>query len=267
MPWPAPPSTRPRSPRGPARRPDPAPAPLSLPRRHARPPPHTRAQIVAAVKEIKDHKGASRQAITKWLKANHPGVTPVALKRALAAGQQSGALVLEGGGSGRVRVPGVVFAEPEDEKLGVEVLDPGHGEAAARGDEVSVAYVGRLWHPGGFERGERGGAPGGAGRASPPPAPARAVPSPPGRPGGPRPRPASRPAPAGALFDQAREFEFTVGAGEVIRGWDRGVAGMRVGERRRLKVPPKLGYGKRGSPPEIPGDATLAFEITLLRVR
>jgi len=42
---------------------------------------------------------------------------------------------------------------------------------------------------------------------------------------------------------------------------------MRVGERRRLKVPPKLGYGKRGSPPEIPGDSTLAFEITLLRVR
>ena len=53
----------------------------------------------------------------------------------------------------------------------------------------------------------------------------------------------------------------------MIKGWDQGVDGMRVGERRKLVVPPKLGYGKRGSPPEIPGDATLTFVVTLIAVR
>ena len=67
----------------------------------------------------------------------------------------------------------------------------------------------------------------------------------------------------GAQFDRAAHFRFTLGIGEVIKGWDLGVVGMRVGERARLVVPPKLGYGKRGSPPEIPGDATLCFDVTL----
>ena len=66
------------------------------------------------------------------------------------------------------------------------------------------------------------------------------------------------------VFDSASSFEFTLGAGEVIKGWDVGVLGMRRGEKRRLRVPPKVGYGKRGSPPEIPPDATLIFDITLL---
>ena len=60
---------------------------------------------------------------------------------------------------------------------------------------------------------------------------------------------------------------FTIGAGEVIKGWDIGVKGMRVGGRRKLTIPAKLGYGKRGSPPEIPGDATLCFDIKLLAVK
>jgi FKBP-type peptidyl-prolyl cis-trans isomerase len=54
-----------------------------------------------------------------------------------------------------------------------------------------------------------------------------------------------------------------VGGGEVIKGWDQGVLGMRVGEQRRLTIPPKLGYGKRGSAPEVPPDATIVFDVTL----
>ena len=68
----------------------------------------------------------------------------------------------------------------------------------------------------------------------------------------------------GTVFDAAPSFTFELGGGEVIKGWDEGCAGMRVGEQRRLTVPPKLGYGKRGSPPEIPPDATLVFDVTYL---
>lgn len=68
----------------------------------------------------------------------------------------------------------------------------------------------------------------------------------------------------GTVFDSADAFAFTLGAGEVIKAWDAGVVGMRRGEQRRLTCPPKTAYGKRGSPPEIPPDATLVFDITLL---
>jgi FKBP-type peptidyl-prolyl cis-trans isomerase len=73
----------------------------------------------------------------------------------------------------------------------------------------------------------------------------------------------------GTTFDETghRPFEFTLGQGEVIRGWDRGVTHMRVGGKRRLVVPPDLAYGARGSPPRIPPNATLVFEIELLDVR
>jgi FKBP-type peptidyl-prolyl cis-trans isomerase len=70
----------------------------------------------------------------------------------------------------------------------------------------------------------------------------------------------------GSKFDSASHFKFTLGAGDVIKGWDQGVAGMKVGEKARLEVPPSLGYGKKGSPPEIPGDATLVFEVTLNQI-
>ena len=69
------------------------------------------------------------------------------------------------------------------------------------------------------------------------------------------------------LTTYTRRFTFTLGAGEVIKGWDAGIEGMRVGQRRKLTIPPKLGYGKRGSPPEIPGDATLVFEVQLKAVK
>ena len=71
----------------------------------------------------------------------------------------------------------------------------------------------------------------------------------------------------GAKFDSANKFTFTIGAGEVIKGWDIGVKGMKVGGKRLLTVPAKLGYGKRGSPPEIPGNAALCFEVKLISLK
>jgi peptidyl-prolyl cis-trans isomerase A (cyclophilin A) len=74
----------------------------------------------------------------------------------------------------------------------------------------------------------------------------------------------------GTEFDSSkkhdRPFDFKIGAGRVIKGWDQGVPGMKVGGKRKLTVPAKLGYGERGHPPVIPANATLLFEIELLEV-
>ncbi|MBF0218489.1 MAG: FKBP-type peptidyl-prolyl cis-trans isomerase [Gammaproteobacteria bacterium] len=67
-------------------------------------------------------------------------------------------------------------------------------------------------------------------------------------------------------LDRSQPFEFTIGAGQVISGWEQGVVGMRVGGKRELIIPPELGYGKRGAAGVIPADATLRFEIELLGV-
>ena len=67
--------------------------------------------------------------------------------------------------------------------------------------------------------------------------------------------------------DRGQSFDFHVGEGEVIKGWDEGVAGMKVGGKRELIIPPDLGYGKRGAGGAIPPDATLFFEVELLEVR
>jgi hypothetical protein len=71
------------------------------------------------------------------------------------------------------------------------------------------------------------------------------------------------------MFDTSvgkKPFDFTLGSGGVIKGWDLGVAGMKVGGKRKLTIPSKLGYGDSGSPPKIPAKATLVFEVELLSV-
>ncbi len=74
----------------------------------------------------------------------------------------------------------------------------------------------------------------------------------------------------GKKFDSSRDrnepFGFTLGKGGVIKGWDQGVVGMKVGGKRKLVIPSELGYGATGSPPNIPGDAGLKFDVELVEV-
>ena len=75
----------------------------------------------------------------------------------------------------------------------------------------------------------------------------------------------------GFKFDSSRDrgtpMEFKLGVQPMIKGWDEGLATMRVGGRRKLVVPPALGYGPQGRPPDIPGNATLLFDVELLGVK
>jgi hypothetical protein len=114
------------------------------------------------------------------------------------------------------------------EQLQSQDLTPGAGAAVTAGQTAVVHYTGWLWD-------------------------------------------AAAPDNKGRKFDSSRDhgdtFAFRVGGGEVIRGWDQGVEGMRVGGKRRLVIPPDLGYGARGAGGVIPGGATLVFDVELMGVR
>ena len=105
---------------------------------------------------------------------------------------------------------------------------PGSGNEATAGRQVTVHYTGWLYDP-------------------------------------------ARPDHKGQKFDSSRDrnepFAFRLGGGQVIPGWDQGVAGMKVGGRRTLTIPAELGYGSRGAGGVIPPNATLLFEVELLDVR
>ena len=104
----------------------------------------------------------------------------------------------------------------------------GEGRVAAAGDEVSVHYTGWLYDEA---------------------------------------APDKRGVEFDSSLDRGHPFVFMLGAGRVIRGWDEGVAGMRVGGRRELHIPADLGYGARGAGKVIPPGASLVFEVELLDVR
>ncbi|XP_075226447.1 peptidyl-prolyl cis-trans isomerase FKBP2 [Lycorma delicatula] len=74
----------------------------------------------------------------------------------------------------------------------------------------------------------------------------------------------------GTEFDSSirrkEPLTFTLGSGQVIKGWDQGLIGMCEGEKRKLVIPPELGYGSRGAPPKIPSDSTLIFEVELVKI-
>jgi FKBP-type peptidyl-prolyl cis-trans isomerase FkpA len=113
--------------------------------------------------------------------------------------------------------------------LGIDDVEIGTGKEARPGQHVSVHYTGWLWEADASE--PEGGR-------------------------------------AGSKFDSSKDrgqpFDFPLGAGHVISGWDQGVAGMKVGGKRRLLIPASLGYGARGAGGVIPPNATLLFEVDLL---
>jgi len=112
----------------------------------------------------------------------------------------------------------------EETTLQIETTKNGHGRAAVAGDLVTVHYTGWLFD-------------------------------------------ASAPGNRGEKFDSSVDrgdkFQFPLGAGRVIKGWDEGVAGMLIGETRILTIPPDMGYGSRGAGDVIPPGATLVFEVEL----
>ena len=124
--------------------------------------------------------------------------------------------------------PGVAVtaapAMPEEAKLQIEIIKNGYGRAAEAGDYVTVHYTGWLYDEN---------------------------------------APDNRGDKFDSSVDRGDKFSFPLGAGQVIKGWDEGVSGMLIGEKRVLTIPPSMGYGDRGAGNAIPPGATLVFEVEL----
>ncbi len=198
--------------------------------------------VVEAIKVLASHTGSSRAALTKFFKKKldigEGEDISISLKRALDQGVKAGTITQE---RQSFKVKGLEFPPPPETTVISEVLTPpanGASEKVKKGHTVEVAYEGACSMHTRHACATLHSC-------------SSAL-----RPG--------RLLEGGTVFDSAESFSFEVGGGEVIRGWDQGVIGMRCGEKRRLTIPPKLGYGKRGSPPEVPPDATLVFDITLI---
>lgn len=116
----------------------------------------------------------------------------------------------------------------DDQKLKIEDIKKGTGEEVKDGDHVVIHYTGWL------EETPGSGTPGQKFDSS---------------------------------HDRGEPFETPIGVGYVIKGWDQGVVGMKVGGKRRLIIPHELGYGKYGVEPDIPGFATLIFDVELLKIK
>ncbi len=112
----------------------------------------------------------------------------------------------------------------EEAKLKIDIIKNGYGRAAEAGDLVTVHYTGWLYDED---------------------------------------TPDNRGEKFDSSVDRGDKFQFPLGAGRVIKGWDEGVAGMLIGETRVLTIPPDIGYGERGAGAAIPPGATLVFEVEL----
>ena len=118
----------------------------------------------------------------------------------------------------------VQLAVAEEAGLQIDIVKNGHGRCAVAGDHVAVHYTGWLYDESAADnRGEK----------------------------------------FDSSVDRGKTFDFTLGEGRVIKGWDEGVAGMLIGEKRVLTIPPDMGYGDRGAGEVIPPGATLVFEVEL----
>jgi FKBP-type peptidyl-prolyl cis-trans isomerase len=139
------------------------------------------------------------------------------------------ALTLAGGCGDRQNSPAPTIGAPAPEVTALQSVElaPGSGEPIKPGQRAAVQYTGWLYEASAIDK-------------------------------------------KGKQFDSSQgsgqPFKFTVGAGDVIKGWDQGVAGMKVGERRRLTIPPDLGYGDAGAGGVIPPGATLVFDVELVGI-
>lgn len=183
-------------------------------------------KIVYAIRQLKDPgtKGSSRASIAKYIKSEFDYDNSNALKKAFKKGVIDGVLVQTGQSFRVAKDPILEQNENEEDQLKVEdLVSPKAAKATGKNDGISVTA-----QPGDVVTVAYKGT-----------------------------------LDNGYEFDSATKFKFVLGAGEVIKGWDRGIANMKVGGKRKLVVPSKLGYGKRGCKPDIPPNATLNFVVTL----